>query len=100
MKKILFLIVLCAFISFSTAALAGEITTEAGTTIGSVVFQPSPGTNFFAVSTEVIYDCASKHVGGDVVYTSSEDNPGIDATEPADTAKGKEVTDKTGTLST
>ena len=93
MKKILFLIVLCAFVSISTSALAEAEITGTGTTIGSVIFQPSSGTLFFADATTTAYACASKHIGGDQVYTSDETNPGIDETQ---STKGFEITSSAG----
>ena len=79
MKKIMFMLVLCAFVGFSTVTFAAvvQISNTAGTQMGLALFQPSNDVTVFCEATDIAYTVASKHIGGDTFYQSDSNTPGL-----------------------
>ena len=90
MKKIMFMIVLCAFVSISSSAFAAIVEIlPAGTQMRLALFQPSADVTVFAEATVVAYTVATKHIGGDIVFQSNSITPGLNEVTEATSGVGK-----------
>jgi hypothetical protein len=97
MKKIMFMLVLCAFVGFSTVTFAAvvQISNTDGTQMGLALFQPSNDVSVFCEADDIAYTVASKHIGGDTFYQSDSKTPGlitIDKDHADAVAKGVDIT--------
>lgn len=98
MKKIafLFLIVTC---SFCGSAFADTSIGADGSSIGGVLFKPSPAVTLYAdvTNNDTDYTVAAKHVSGDTIYFSSNSNARIEQdTTHADAVVGVEISSANG----
>lgn len=106
MKKIILLLILCSTFVLVSTSFALKTFSDDGTAdfessaIGATMFKPSPKVTVCVLADNTTFEVAAKHIGGNRVYSSAEDNPGVTVTDEMVLIKGEKITavDKTGGL--